>query len=179
MHSRTIGAIAALVISTGAAVAQDEAPPPPCQDEVYRAFDFWLGEWEVFGRTPEGKEVKSGDNSITVEENGCLIVERWTDVQGGTGQSYNFYDPGMKKWRQVWVSGFGTIDYAGGLNEDGEMVLEGDISYRGGSTEKFKGIWTLRDDETVRQHFEQFDAAKEEWVGWYTGIYKRKPVDAE
>ena len=178
MFSRYFGAIAVLAISNGAACAE-EAPPPPCQDQIYRAFDFWVGEWEVFGMSPEGKEVKAGENSITVEENGCLIVERWTNVQGGTGQSYNFYDPGMKKWRQVWVSGFGAIDYAGGLNEDGEMVLEGNISYRAGNVEKFKGTWSLQADGVVRQHFEQYDTERQEWVGWFTGIYKRKSDAAE
>ena len=151
------------------AAAQQPSAPPPCEDEVYRAFDFWKGEWEV---TANGQ--KAGDNSITEAENQCLLIERWTSATGGTGQSYNYYDPGLKKWRQIWVSGFATIDYAGGLNDEGEMVLVGEINYRSGQTAPFRGIWTPRDDGTVKQHFDQYNAETDQWDPWFTGIYTRK-----
>lgn len=151
------------------AAAQDASAPPPCQHEIYRAFDFWLGDWEVF--TPDGK--KAGVNKISEKEGGCLLLEEWTSAGGGTGQSYNYYDPGLKKWRQIWVSGASTINYSGGLSEDGEMVLEGEIAYRNGTTAPFKGTWTLLEDGSVRQHFEQFDADKKEWNDWFVGIYKK------
>jgi hypothetical protein len=153
--------------------AQPPAPPPSCDEEIYRQFDFWAGDWEVF--TTDGK--KAGDNLVTVEEHGCLLVEHWKDMQTGTGQSYNFYDPGMEKWRQVWVARGATIDYAGGLDEDGAMVLEGEIAYRNGTTAPFKGIWTLQDDGSVKQHFQQFDAEKNEWADWFIGIYKKKAAE--
>lgn len=157
------------------AVAQTASAPPPCQEEIYRAFDFWLGQWEVF--TPDGQ--KAGDNKITAMEGGCLLLEEWTGASGGTGQSYNFYDPGMKKWRQVWVASYGTIDYAGGLNEDGAMALEGEIAYRNGTTAPFKGTWTLQEDGSVRQHFEQYDAEAEQWNDWFVGIYKKPAAGDE
>jgi hypothetical protein len=143
---------------------------PPCAGADYRAFDFWVGEWVV--SDPQG--VKQGDNSVTREEGGCLIVERWKAVSGNTGQSYNFYDPGSKAWRQVWVSHESVIDYAGGLNAKGEMVLEGEIRYRDGRKAPFKGIWTKQADGGLRQHFEEYDAAKKAWTDWFTGIYRRK-----
>lgn len=145
-------------------------PPPPCQEDVYRDFDFWLGDWEV--TTPSGQV--AGTNKITSQEYGCLIVEEWTNTGGVTGQSYNFYDPGTKQWRQVWVSGGATIDYAGGLNDQGEMVLEGTISNRNGTTAPFRGTWTPNEDGSVRQYFQQYNAETEEWDDWFTGIYKKK-----
>ncbi|MHA7871487.1 MAG: hypothetical protein ACX939_03965 [Hyphococcus sp.] len=152
------------------APATAQSQTPPCQEDVYRAFDFWLGQWEVF--TPDGK--KAGDNVISSQENGCLLLEEWTSVQGGTGQSYNYYDPGMEKWRQVWVSGAATIDYAGGLTDEGAMALEGEIAYRNGNTAPFRGVWTLQEDGSVRQHFTQYDAEKDEWADWFIGIYRKK-----
>lgn len=176
MKAYLFTAAAALVASC--ATAQDASsqpaqqtqtpPPPPCQEDVYRDFDFWLGDWEV---TSNGQ--LAGHNKISSQENGCLILEEWASAGGGTGQSYNYYDPGMKKWRQIWVSGFGTIDYAGGLNDDGEMVLEGEVAYRNGTTAPFKGIWTLNEDGSVTQHFQQYDAKKEEWVDWFIGVYTK------
>lgn len=177
MKQGVSAAVAAIFAScasapVGAQTTESSAPqtPPSCDAEIYRAFDFWAGEWEVFN--PEGK--KAGDNTVTVEESGCLLVERWQGAGGGTGQSYNFYDPGMKKWRQVWVARGATIDYAGGLNEDGAMVLEGEIAYRDGRTAPFKGTWTLQDDGSVRQHFEQYNAETEKWDDWFVGIYRKK-----
>lgn len=156
------------------ALAQNQSPaappPPPCQDEVYGDFDFWLGTWDV--TTPSGQA--AGVNVISEQENGCLLLEEWTSARGGTGQSYNFYDPGLKKWRQLWVSGGATIDYAGGLNDDGAMVLEGEISNRNGTTAPFRGTWTLQEDGTVKQYFQQFDPETEEWNDWFTGIYKKR-----
>lgn len=165
----SVGCIAASCASAPSVATAQPAPPPPCEDDIYRQFDFWLGEWEVTA----GGQI-AGHNKISSRENGCLVLEEWTSAGGGSGQSYNFYDPGMKKWRQVWVSGFATIDYAGGLNADGQMVLEGEIAYRAGNTAPFKGVWTLNDDGTVTQHFTQYDAEKQQWADWFIGLYAKK-----
>ncbi len=86
---------AAAAFAIAPAVAQDAQPA--CTDDIYRAFDFWLGEWDV--ALPNGD--RAGVNSITAEENGCLVLERWRSASGGTGQSYNFYDPAAAQWRQL------------------------------------------------------------------------------
>ena len=171
--------IAAAALAAGSAVAQEAGDngdgakpqrPNPCDAAPYRAFDFWLGDWDVFATNGD----KAGENAITIEENGCLLIERWTSVQGGTGQSYNFYDPGMEKFRQVWVSLGAVIDYAGELNEDGAMVLEGDINYRNGTSFPFRGTWTLQEDGSVRQHFQQKNLETDNWDDWFIGIYRKK-----
>ena len=145
-------------------------PPNVClSDPAFKQFDFWLGAWSV----SDTKGVKQGDNIITKVEADCLIVERWTSVKGNTGQSYNFYDPVVGKWRQVWVSRGMVIDYEGGLREDGAMVLQGEVHYHAGQAFPFRGTWSKQDDGTVRQHFEQFDPKTKRWADWFTGIYQR------
>lgn len=164
--------IAALA-AWGAGAAFAETPlndASPCTDDVHRAFDFWIGTWDVFA--PDG--AKAGENVITAEENGCLLVERWTGAGGSTGQSYNFYDYALKKWRQVWISPGTTIDYSGGLNADGAMALEGTIAYANGTIAPFRGTWTALKDGAVRQHFQQYDAAAKIWDDWFIGIYRKK-----
>lgn len=154
----------------GCAHGQDAETPPPCSDEAFHQFDFWLGDWDV--STPDG--TFAGNNSITREESGCLLVERWTSVNGGTGQSYNYYNPATEKWRQVWVSTGAMIDYEGGLTESGSMKLAGVITYvASAQTADFTGEWSLNQDGTVTQHFEQYDAEKDEWVTWFTGLYAK------
>lgn len=162
--------IAAAIFATYPAAAQNtQAPPPPsCEEAPYTDFAFWLGEWDVYN--PQGQ--LAGTNSVTAHENGCLMIEDWTGAGGGTGQSYNFYDPGLKQWRQVWVAQGAVIDYAGGLDAEGRMVLTGTIAYRAsGQTADFRGIWTANPDGSVLQEFEQYDAEAEEWTGWFTGLY--------
>ena len=162
--------------TSAAASASNPQQQPPCADAKFHEFDYWLGEWEVF--TKDGK--KAGDNVITAEEGGCLLVERWTSASGGTGQSYNFVDLETGKWRQVWVSVGATIDYAGGLDETGVMRLEGTIGYGAANPAngaKFKGSWTPEEDGSVTQHFQQYNPATEEWTDWFTGIYRKKSAD--
>lgn len=175
--------VLAVVLAGGVALganAQDgetEAPKAqagPCDAEAFHQFDFWLGEWTV--TTPTGQV--AGTNKISSEENGCLILEKWTSANGGTGQSYNFYNPVTDKWRQVWVSPSALIDYEGGLTETGSMRLEGTITYTAsGQSADFTGEWTPNADGTVTQHFEQYDAAKDEWSPWFTGLYTRVSSD--
>jgi hypothetical protein len=161
----------ALAQNSGSAAAP--AQKPPCSDPQFDDFDFWVGEWDVYG--PKGQ--LAGTNSIKKEEYGCLLVERWTNAQGQTGQSYNFVDLATGKWRQVWVSAGTTIDYSGGLDAKGAMVLEGSIGYgagQAGNGAKFRGSWTPNADGTVTQHFEQFSDATGEWADWFLGTYKRR-----
>ncbi len=176
MRKLLLATASAIAASVGAAHATqseaiiEPAPPPPCSEELFRQFDFWVGHWEVFATTGQ----KAGENIISIEENGCLLVERWRGESGITGQSYNYVDLATKKWRQVWVSAGATIDYEGGLNDDGAMFLEGEIAYPTGITANFTGKWTVEEDGSVRQHFQQYDDEKEEWTDWFIGIYKKK-----
>ena len=164
-------ALAAIFLGlSGGAVAQQGERPKPCESAPYHAFDFWLGEWSV--TDPAGE--LAGTNSVTKEENGCLIVERWSGASGSTGQSYNYYDPGDGKWHQLWISAGAVIGYSGGVNQRGHMILEGTIKYRNGDTHPFRGTWMQRDDGSVKQHFEQFNAEDEAWEDWFIGTY-RKP----
>jgi len=171
------------------ALAQDETPPPPPQqppavcldNEKFLAFDFWVGEGNVYATHPKtGERVLAGHNSVTKHYANCLIVEKWQGQGGSEGMSMNFYDPIEDQWRQLWVSANLSINYTGGLNDAGQMVLDGDIHYytpEGGTTFPFRGIWTLEDDGSVTQHFDQFDPESGEWQVWFEGYYVREDAD--
>lgn len=142
-----------------------------CANAPFRDFDFWLGTWEV--RTPDGE--LAGTNRITSEAGGCIIYESWTDTAGETGHSMNFVDRATGKWRQVWVSSGITLDYSGGLDEEGVMRLEGEIAYAENPERNgpFRGAWTLQEDGTVLQQFHQYFPSHKAWGPWFTGIYTR------
>ena len=162
------------VFMLSAFLASVFAPPvwanSPCHTDGYKQWDFWLGEWTV--TSLEG--APQGTNKISKVENGCLILEQWTSVQGGTGQSYNYFNPASGQWHQLWVSPGAIIDYHGGLTEDGAMSLEGTITYHSnGVVARFKGKWTPQQDGTVLQELDQYNSETELWEVWFKGIYSR------
>lgn len=174
----TLGFAFGLLLAGGIrpVTAQDAASrPAPCEaDERYRAFDFWIGHWEVYD---EAGEKHYGTNHIEKQERGCLLMERWTGAGGGTGTSMNYYDPARDKWVQVWVAGGGTvIEMEGGL-VNGSMRLEGVLVNKEGAATPFRGTWTPLADGRVRQFFEQSTDDGQTWTGWFDGYYVRKAMD--
>ena len=166
-----MGPFSFAVLAETPPAGQQEPPKPMCETmEHFNDFDFWLGEWSVYSN--DGKRQLQGSNSITKHHKNCLIMENWTSQQGGTGSSMNYYDAVEDQWRQLWVAGGYSIDYTGGLNESGSMVLNGKINYyKTGKSHAFRGTWTPNEDGSVRQFFEQQDTESGEWSVWFDGLY--------
>lgn len=144
----------------------------PCShQEAFHDFDFWIGEWDVH----LASGAQAGSNTIQAEERGCVLVERWRAVSGGTGMSINYFDVPSGEWVQSWHAEGGTqINIRGGLTDEG-MLLVGEIHYVGnGTTAPFRGLWTPLPDGRVRQFFEQSNDGGETWTPWFEGFYSRK-----
>ncbi len=158
------------------AQAQEEPPKPPtvCMDHAeFDQWDFWLGDWKVYSNNEE--RTFYGDNSITKHYNNCLIKESWVDAGGNGGFSMNFFNPLRNEWRQVWVSNGYFIDYSGGLNDEGQMILEGESDeYASKTTTRFRGIWTPEDNGDVIQRFETFNSENNEWKVIFEARYVRQ-----
>jgi len=144
----------------------------PCEhQEGFDDFDFWVGEWDVH----LANGTVAGSNVIEKQENGCVIVERWSSASGGTGMSINYLDKTTDEWVQIWnASGGSQINIRGGLTADG-MALSGTIHYvANGTTAPFRGLWTPLEDGRVRQYFEQSNDGGKTWVPWFEGFYTRR-----
>jgi len=155
----------------GAVPAAPPAPASPgrCDAAEFRQFDYWVGDWVVTHIS--GREV--GRNSIQLEQKGCVAVERWTSIDGGTGVSMNFYDTVARAWTQVWISPGIVLTMKGGL-VDGAMVLEGPLHYvKDGRATLLRGTWTPLPDGRVRQHFVESADQGKIWVDWFDGYYSR------
>ena len=143
----------------------------PCEnDEAFKEFDFWIGEWIVRGAAGG----LAGTNTIERAERGCVLIENWENVAGGTGMSINYVDKITGEWVQVWnAEGGSQINIRGGMTEDG-MLMEGTLhDVAGGTTTPFRALWTLLPDGRVRQFFEQSSDGGETWSTWFEGFYTR------
>ena len=100
----------------------------PCTSPQFRQFDFWIGEWEAFGKN--GK--KAGDSKISLVLDSCIILEEWTsaNMQQGlryAGKSFNTWNSALKEWQQTWVDNTGnTTAYTHGKFEDKKIIFQTD-----------------------------------------------------
>jgi hypothetical protein len=154
--------IRALFLSTvlagcGCAVAQT-APLHGCDSPESRQFDFWVGDWELSYKGPDGK-VAASRNRITRILDGCVLLEQFAGAPGTKldGHSVSTYDRNTKQWKQAWVDNTGSyLDFTGGF-ADAKMVLSRDAERQGKRfkqrmvwqdirADSFKWLWQRSDD---------------------------------
>jgi hypothetical protein len=172
-------AAALSLLGLGPTLAQAQTPPPDaCVGPPWDAFDFWVGDWNVYAPdTDETPGPYLGHNVIARINGGCLITEHWVGASGNAGDSFNVHDPLVGEWRQVWMSNGWYIDYTGGLDDTGAMVLTGEAyTVQTNSRAPLRGTWTPNADGTVTQQFERADADGN-WSTIFVGIYVPKAVD--
>lgn len=144
--------------------------PAPCSAGSWRAFDFWLGDWDVRGND-EAAQLK-GRNTIR-RVDGCALLEQWIGAGGTTGHSLNVFDATDGKWHQFWVDSSGSVlRLSGGLVGD-EMVMTGVAPSADGATQQQRITWTPRADGSVRQHWQTSDDGRN-WTTAFDGIYRHR-----
>ncbi|RIV69946.1 hypothetical protein [Flagellimonas aequoris] len=143
-----------------------------CCSENHKAFDFWIGEWEV---TNYNNGKPAGSSVISREEDGCVIRENWTSAQAGyTGTSMNFYNASTGQWEQLWVDNAGAILKLKGNRVENQMILTSDEFIKeDGKKYRNRITWTKLEDGSVRQLWEVLQG--ETLVSTaFDGLYKRK-----
>lgn len=142
----------------------------PCEfDPAARQFDYWIGEWDVY--TQQGQ--KAGTNSIQRIEDGCLLMENWTGIYGGTGKSINFFDNSIKAWRQIWVDNRGSSSEFRGQYQDSVMDFRGEKTFQGVKA-KTRLRFFFMSSEKVRQFSERSTDDGKTWQTNYDFIYIRR-----
>ncbi len=143
----------------------------PCEyDAESRKFDFWIGDWDVFG--PGGQ--KAGTSHIERSLDGCLLIENWEDRLGGTGKSFNTYNAGTKKWQQFWVESDGAVTSYEGEFRDGSMRFLGTNYTRKSAPAMVRMTFTPLDGGKVRQMGESTSDGGKTWTTSYDLTYVKK-----
>ena len=164
-----VAVLLSLLISPATVVGAQQ--PPSCDSEQHRQFDFWIGEWEVFGPTGQ----LAGTNRIEKILGGCVLMENWQGAGGTAGKSFNMYYSLDDTWRQTWVDGSGTrLDLSGSF--DGKrMVLSGEMPSAQGEGMVFHEIsFTPQEDGSVKQHWRASRDGQKTWRDLFVGTYKKK-----
>ena len=163
-----------LALLQASAQPAQPAPPPPCATEAHKAFDFWVGDWEVFPNKDGAKKVS--ESKIEKLYGGCAVRENWMPNRGGPGGSLTSI-AGDGLWHQTWVgSGGETVYFVGGSPSAGKMVLTGYWKNGAGpdTNPLIRMTYTLRDDGSVRQHGEQSLDQGLTWGPSFDFIYRPK-----
>jgi hypothetical protein len=138
-----------------------------CDDADHRAFDFWIGDWDVTNAAND----KHTHNVITREYEDCVIHEHYTGPKGYTGESLNAFDATRKVWHQTWVDSQGGLLVLEGGVRNGKMVLEG-VTPKDGRDVKQRITWTPNADGTVRQFWESANPDGS-WKTEFDGLYRK------
>ncbi len=146
----------------------------PCRFEpVYRHFDFWVGNWDVYAG-----ETQAGTNTITRNADGCALYESWQSAFGGSGHSVNYVDPATGEWVQVWMGSNGQPIVGRGGFKDGAMRLVGEHILKSGERRPFRMTFTPNEDGSVRQFLEESTDGGKTFAVWFDGRYVRAGSEA-
>ena len=148
----------------------------PCLDASQsRAFDFWIGDWDVTS-TNAAKPGPPARSRIELIEDQCVIFENYSSPSGYSGRSLNAYHPDKKHWEQFYVDNAGGLNHFIGHGRDGNMYFEGDFPPPG-KTEPAKNKMTFFDQgqDQVRQLGEQSTDGGKTWTVTYDLTYRRRP----
>ena len=145
-----------------------QAPRTPCEAPEASQFDFWIGDWDVFG--PAGKQV--GTNRIE-RLYACGVHESW---DGGKmkGQSFNRWDSARGVWHQTWVDSNGGVLLLEGTFRDGAMTLsDATVPGRKADAPVSEIQWTAASDGSVRQVWRTTKDGGATWNVAFDGRYVR------
>lgn len=169
---RLLSGIFCILAFMNSTIAEEQpappTPPPACQSDAHRAFDFWIGSWDVYA-----KDQLAGTNRIELRHNGCVLHESWVSAAGNfSGNSLNLYDAGRNVWHQSWADSSGLLLQLEGGLVDGKMVLEGSRPGKDGVSITHRISWTPNADGSVRQLWET-RTAENEWKVAFDGHYRK------
>ncbi len=146
----------------------DEKAHPCSTDARYRAFDFWVGDWDVFAGAQQ-----VGHNRIEKILGGCALQEDWTDLYGDSGRSLNYFEPATGKWKQNWVDENGGIVWYEGQVVLGAMRFSGENVAADGKRKLARVELSPMADGSVHHKIEHSSDDGKTWTIVFDAIYRK------
>ena len=139
--------------------ATTDPSPIACAAPLYHAFDFWIGDWDVF---EVGNPMKVAHARIDSILNGCVLREDYRASDGHEGQSFTIYDSTRDVWHQTWVTSQGELLEIEGKSENGQIVLSG----KNQKGEMVRGTWKPVSGEVHEVAVKSGDGGRT-WQPWF------------
>ena len=134
-------------------------------------FDFWVGEWNVFSALGPA----AGSSSVQKILESCVLLENWTDLQGGQGKSFNAYNRALGQWQQFWVDQYGSVtEYRESKWVGASLQYTAHSTNAKGAPTLLHMTFTPIDANTVRQLGETSTDEGKTWSIDYDLTYRRK-----
>jgi hypothetical protein len=163
--------LVALMLAVAVQAPPPSPPPVDCNDADHRAFDFWIGEWDV---SPAGSDAIIAQSRIEKIAD-CAISETYHQSLGPGGKPSNYHGRSIssfvsadKGWRQFYVDNTGRAATLDGGVVDGAMVL---------SQQTPAGLTRMtvkpNADGSVRQYGELSTDGGKTWTSTFDFNYRR------
>jgi len=166
---RTRVAVCAAIFAVQTSAAQK---PSGCASDWYRVLDFWIGSWDVHLRNG----TLAGTDIVEKTLDGCVVLEHWTDVNGNRGESFFYYHPAEKVWKQVWVVPSGAMKekQATPPQTPGPIRFAGKAYLPDGRAIHDHTTLTPQTDGTVQQVIEQSSDGGKTWHMSFDAIHSKR-----
>jgi ketosteroid isomerase-like protein len=152
------------------------APQAICASAQHRAFDFWLGDWDVFDFAHPAAPI--AHVVIDTILGGCVIREDYRDNGGLEGRSYSVYDTSRGRWHQSWVTNRNGLLLLDGGARDMSIVLEGADRDADGAPRLVTGTWTPVAGGVRETAIRSTDGGRT-WTPWFDLLFRaRAPSSA-
>jgi hypothetical protein len=159
------------LFGSGLVSAWAEESGAPCSAAVYRQFDFWAGDWNVFDF---GGTTAVAHARVDPILGGCVLREDYQGADGHKGQSFTIYDSARKVWHQSWVTNRGETLEIEGIFQDGAIVMSGEDHAAGTVV---RGTWRSEDGGVREISVTSSDHGKT-WKPWFDLMFRHN-ADAE
>jgi hypothetical protein len=136
-----------------------------CAAPIYRQFDFWAGDWDVFD---VGSPIKVARARVDLILDGCVLREDYQGSDGHKGQSFTIYDTARNVWHQSWVTNRGELLVIEGNMTAGEMVLTGEDHAKGALV---RGTWRPENGNVREIAVTSTDGGKT-WKVWFDLVFR-------
>lgn len=164
-----LAAAPALADTASAAAAQSARPD--CSAPIYRRFDFWIGQWNVYD-TASGRLY--ANSRIETVMAGCGVRENYDSPQapGGPyqGTSYTGFNRNEARWHQMYLDVNGNVTWYSGDFDGDNLVLTATAA--NGAIQRM--VYRPQQDGSVRQIGTVSTDGARTWQAGYDYTYRRR-----
>lgn len=160
--------VVCLFLAMAGMFAPSIARAGPCDANVYRQYDFFLGNWIV-----EHKDGKPFARDIVTKElSGCVLWERWLGAHTH-GLGYSEYDASRHAWVQSFYMDNGSVLLLTGHANGRDLVFTGDDYPKPGQVESNKVIFRQLPDGVVEEYWTVSTDGAKTWSVAFDGFFHR------